>query len=50
MYGHLDVVAESEDEAIKTALGPNVPLPDNGEYLPDSLCVDPDEPVRSIWP
>ena len=31
MYGHVDVEADSQEQAIEIALGPNCPLPD-GEY------------------
>jgi hypothetical protein len=41
MYGHLFVEAESLEEAIEHALGPDSPLPE-GEYLSDSVQVDYD--------
>lgn len=40
MYGHVYVEAESEEEAVEIALGPNFPLPDNGEYVDHSVMVD----------
>ena len=39
MYGHVDVDADSQEQAIEIALGPNCPLPD-GEYVDDSVQVD----------
>ena len=39
MYGHVDVEAESEEQAIEIALGPDCPLPE-GDYLDDSVQVD----------
>ena len=39
MYGHCDVDANSLEEAIEIALGPDTPLPD-GSYVDDSITVD----------
>ena len=39
MYGHCDVEANSLEDAIKIALGPDTPLPD-GFYVDDSVAVD----------
>ena len=39
LYGHVDVEAESEEEAVENALGPDCPLPE-GEYVDDSVLVD----------
>lgn len=39
MYGHVDVEAETLDEAIEYALGPECPLPE-GNYVDDSIQVD----------
>lgn len=39
MYGHADVDAETLEEAIEYALGPECPLPD-GNYVDDSIQVD----------
>ena len=39
MYGYVDVEAESEEQAIEIALGPDFPLPE-GDYLDDSVQVD----------
>lgn len=39
MYGHVDVEAVTEEEAIAYAFGPACPLP-KGEYLEDSLEQD----------
>ena len=39
MYGHCDVDANSLEEAIEIALGPDTPLPD-GSYVDDSVAVD----------
>lgn len=39
MYGHCDVDANSLEDAIKIALGPDTPLPD-GQYVDDSVAVD----------
>ena len=39
LYGHVDVEAESEEEAVENALGPDCPLPE-GEYIEDSVQVD----------
>lgn len=40
MYGFLKIEAETKEEAIDLALGPDYPLPDNGVYLDDSIMVD----------
>ncbi len=40
MYGFLKIEAETKEEAIALALGPDYPLPDNGVYLDDSIMVD----------
>ena len=39
MYGHVDVEAETLDEAIEYALGPECPLPE-GSYVDDSVQMD----------
>ena len=39
MYGHVDVEADTLDDAIEYALGPDCPLPE-GEYVDDSIQVD----------
>lgn len=39
MYGHYHIQANSLEEAIKIALGPDTPLPD-GQYVDDSVAVD----------
>ena len=39
MYGHVDVEADTLDDAIENALGPDSPLPE-GEYEDDSIQVD----------
>lgn len=39
MYGHVDVEADTLDDAIEYALGPDSPLPE-GEYVDDSIQVD----------
>ena len=39
MYGRLDVEADSLQEAIEYALGPESPLPE-GSYLDDSVDID----------
>lgn len=39
MYGHVDVEADTLDDAIECALGPDCPLPE-GEYVDDSIQVD----------
>lgn len=39
LCGHVYVDAESEEEAIDYAIGPDCPLPD-GEYLDESVQVD----------
>lgn len=39
MWGHVNVVAESEEEAKQIALGPECPLPE-GHYVDDSVQVD----------
>ena len=39
MYGHADVEADTLDDAIEYALGPDCPLPE-GEYVDDSIQVD----------
>lgn len=39
MYGHMWVDAETEEEAIKIALGSETPLPE-GNYVDDSIGVD----------
>ncbi len=40
MYGFLKIEAETKEEAIALALGPDYPLPDNGVYVDDSIIVD----------
>lgn len=39
MYGHVDVEADTLDDAIEYALGADCPLPE-GEYIDDSIQVD----------
>lgn len=39
MYGHVDVEADTLDDAIEYALGSDCPLPE-GEYVDDSIQVD----------
>lgn len=39
MYGHVDVEADSLEQAQEFALGPDCPLPD-GEYVDESVQVD----------
>lgn len=39
MYGHVDVEADTLDDAIEYALGTDCPLPE-GEYVDDSIQVD----------
>ncbi len=39
MYGHCDIEANSLEDAIEIALGPDTPLPD-GSYVDDSVAVD----------
>lgn len=39
MYGHVDVDAETLEEAIEYAMGPECPLPE-GSYVDDSVQVD----------
>ena len=39
LYGHVDVEADSQKQAVEIALGPDCPLPD-GEYVDDSVQVD----------
>lgn len=39
MYGHVDVEADTLDDAIEYALAPDCPLPE-GEYVDDSIQVD----------
>lgn len=39
MYGHVDVEANTLEEAIEYALGPECPLPE-GSYVDDSIQVD----------
>lgn len=39
MYGHVDVEADTLDDAIECALWPDCPLPE-GEYVDDSIQVD----------
>ena len=40
MYGHVWVEAENSEKAIEHALGPDCPLPDDGEYVDGSIAVD----------
>ncbi len=47
MYGHIDVEAESKEQAIDIALGPECPLPE-GEYLDESVQVDRDLDIMII--
>ena len=39
MYGHIDTEADTLEEAIEYALGPECPLPE-GNYVDDSIAVD----------
>ncbi len=39
MYGHCDIDANSLEEAIEIALGPDTPIPE-GDYVDDSVAVD----------
>lgn len=39
-YGLVYVEATTKEEAVQKALGPDVSLPSNPEYLPDSVRVD----------
>ncbi len=39
MYGHCNIEANSLEEAIEIALGPNTPIPE-GDYVDDSVAVD----------
>lgn len=39
VYGHINVTADTKEEAIEYALGPECPLPD-GDYVDDSVRVD----------
>ncbi len=39
MYGHVDVEADTQEQAVEIALGPDCPLPD-GEYVDESVQVD----------
>lgn len=39
MYGHVNVEAETLEEAIEYALGPECPLPE-GSYVDESVQVD----------
>lgn len=39
MYGHCNIEANSLEEAVEIALGPDTPLPD-GLYVDDSAAVD----------
>lgn len=45
VYGHVWVKAESEEEAIKIALGDETPLPE-GNYVDDSCVVDDCCPIE----
>lgn len=40
MYGHVEVEADSKDEAAEIACGPTVGLPENGSYVEGSFQVD----------
>lgn len=42
MRGHYVIEASSADEAIQIALGPGTLLPENPEYLDDSMEIDGD--------
>lgn len=46
-YGHVWIEAESEEKAIKKALGPDVPLPENHSYVDDSIAVDDCCPIET---
>lgn len=39
MYGHVYVEAQTEEEAIEIALGPDTPIPE-GDYVDESVRVD----------
>lgn len=45
MYGHIWIEADSEEQAIQYALGPETPLPE-GNYIDDSIEVDKDTPIE----
>ena len=47
MYGHINVEAESQEQAIEIALGPECPLPD-GNYLDESVQVDDDVDILIV--
>jgi len=40
MYGILEVKADSLEDAIQKALGPEYPLPTNNAYVEDTFKVD----------
>ena len=44
LYGHIEVEAETEEEAKEKAslIAETCPLPDDGEYLEDSFVIDAD--------
>lgn len=39
-WGILNVEADCEEEAIQIALSEKYPLPDNGQYVDDSIQID----------
>lgn len=46
MYGHIWVEAESKEEAVQIALAPETPLPEDGDYVDESVAVDPDVEIE----
>ena len=46
VYGHAWVEAESIEEAISLAIGPEEPLPDEQGYVDDSLELDTEVPIE----
>ena len=47
VYGHVNVTADTKEDAIAYALGPECPLP-QGDYVDDSVMVDEDLEVEEV--
>ena len=47
VYGRVNVTADTKEDAIAYALGPECPLP-QGAYVDDSVMVDEDLEVKEV--
>ena len=46
--GEVEVEADSPQEAVEKALGPEIPLPENPEYVQDSQNCDVETDVQEV--